>query len=87
MTIEIQDPELEALILDRMQSGAFQSIEDVLLRALKSFAPQPEHGVAPAKTVSGRTGADLVAAFQASPYKEIDLEPARFPMPVRDVSL
>ena len=31
------------------------------------------------------TGADLVAAMQASPYKEIDLEPARDRLPVRDV--
>jgi antitoxin VapB len=32
-----------------------------------------------------RKGADLVAAMQASPYKEIDLEPERGRMPVREV--
>jgi plasmid stability protein len=32
------------------------------------------------------TGADLVAAMQASPYREIDLEPGRTPMPVRGVT-
>lgn len=31
------------------------------------------------------TGANLVAAMQASPYKEIELEPTRGRMPVRDV--
>ncbi len=31
----------------------------------------------------GRKGSDLVAAMQASPYKEISLEPKRERMPVR----
>jgi prevent-host-death family protein len=34
---------------------------------------------------SGRTGADLVAAMRKFPEPDIDLEPERFPMPVRDV--
>jgi len=34
-----------------------------------------------------RTGADLVAAMQASPCKEIDLEPPKITMPTRDVTL
>jgi len=33
------------------------------------------------------TGLALVAAIQASPYREIDLEPERLPMPVREVDL
>ena len=33
------------------------------------------------------TGAALVAAMQASPYRDIDIEPRRAPMPVRDVTL
>ena len=37
------------------------------------------------KTSSPRTGAAIVEAMQASPYKEIDLEPERFVMPVRNV--
>jgi hypothetical protein len=36
MTIEIQQPELEALIRLRMESGRFTSIEDALLEALRS---------------------------------------------------
>jgi hypothetical protein len=31
-----------------------------------------------------RTGADLIAAMQSSPYREIEIEPAHR-MPVRDV--
>lgn len=82
MTLEIQKPELEALIRKRMESGAYQSVEDVLMDALKSAPPAAKSsGDAPA-----RTGADLVAAMQASPYKEISLEPARGPLPVRDVT-
>jgi prevent-host-death family protein len=34
-----------------------------------------------------RTGHELVAAMQASPDRDIDLEPPRAPMPVRDVDL
>jgi hypothetical protein len=82
MTIEIQKPELEALIRQRMESGGFHSVEDVLLQVLKSAPPATElHAEAPIQT-----GADLVAAMQASPYREISLEPARGPHPVRDVT-
>ena len=34
-----------------------------------------------------RTGEALVAALQASPYRDIDIEPERQAMPVRDVDL
>jgi prevent-host-death family protein len=34
-----------------------------------------------------RSGAALVAAMQASPYRNIDIEPRRDRMPVRDVKL
>ena len=33
------------------------------------------------------TGVALVEAMQASPHREVELEPRRMPMPVRDVSL
>jgi len=42
MTIEITRPEIESLIRQRLQSGAFVDAEDVILRALKSFAPEPQ---------------------------------------------
>lgn len=85
MTIEIQQPELVALILDRMQKGAFESVEDVLLQALKtSPLPSQENDLHQGKSCAP-TGADLIAAMQASPYKEISLEPLRDQMPVRDV--
>lgn len=39
MTIEIHRPELEALIRERLTSGTFQDVEDVLMQALKSSPP------------------------------------------------
>ncbi len=41
MTIEIQQPELEALIQRRMESGRFATVEDALLEALLG-SPEPE---------------------------------------------
>jgi hypothetical protein len=85
MNIEIHQPELEALILQRMASGRFQNIEDVLIEALKA-EPSPASASAPQR--SKRTGLDLLEVMQAMPYKdEIDIEPSRPHMPVRDVLL
>jgi len=85
VTIEIHEPELEALIQRRMESGRFRSVEEVLLTALKSSAPHME--IALDATLSPPTGGDLVIAMQSSPYKEISLEPTRPQLPVRDVAL
>jgi len=38
MTIEIKRPEIEALIRQRLHSGAFDSVEDVLFDALEMQA-------------------------------------------------
>lgn len=79
MTIEIRKPELEALIMERLRSGEFENIEDVLMQALQG-SPVPAQK-------ETRTGADLVTAMQASPCKDIDLEPAKITMPTRDIAL
>jgi len=42
MTIEITRPEVESLIHQRLQTGAFVDAEDVIFRALQSLAPEPE---------------------------------------------
>ena len=52
----------------------------------KSFARMDAMGADPLFP-EGRKGADLVAAMQASPYKEICLEPERPRMPVREARL
>ena len=87
MTIEIQRPELEALIRERMKTGAFPSVEDALIEALKSSPPPAKQRVLASNGTSTPTGADLVATMQASPHKEIDLAPPRTRMPVRDARL
>lgn len=76
MTIEITSPDVEALIHQRMRTGAYKSPEDLIRAALRSSEPDT------------RTGADLIAALQACPYPEVDIEPSRVPSPlVRDVAL
>ena len=82
MHIEIHQPELEFLIQQRLASGSFEDVEQVLLHALKSStAPN-----IPAIRMATGTGLDLLAAMQAMPHKdEVDLDPPRPHMPVRDV--
>jgi hypothetical protein len=70
--IEIRQPELEALIMERLQAGAFQNVEEVLYQALKD-APLP-----PKAAPATLTSAEFLAAFRRSPFKEIDLEPESF---------
>jgi hypothetical protein len=87
MTIEIRRPELEELIQAWMRDGSFDTVEDVLLQALRT-APLPGEGASRKLASTDQlTGTAIVEAFQASPFKEIDLEPTRFQMPVRDVVL
>jgi hypothetical protein len=45
MSVEIHQPEIEALIEQRMASGAFNDVEEVLIHALKS-APLPDKSAA-----------------------------------------
>ena len=81
MTIEIHRPELEALIMQRMRNGGFHNVEDARMQALET-APETEP-----VTAKKLTGADLIAAIQRSPYRELEIEPERCRMPVRDVAL
>jgi len=85
MTIEIHRPELEALIVERMKRGGFQNVEDALLQALKTLPPVEE---TTGTSRDQRTGADLIAALQASPCRELEIEPPRVRLTtVRDVVL
>ena len=80
--IEIQNPELEALIQERMQSGQFEDIEDVLMQAL-SFGSGTVTDPLP-KSGSPAMGSLLVEAMQTSPYKDIPLEAPGVRSTVRD---
>jgi hypothetical protein len=50
MTIEIRKPELKALIRQRMESGKFQDIDDLLIQALNSGSWNAETRLSPAET-------------------------------------
>lgn len=86
LTVQVQKPELEALILEPMEKDAFKRVGDLLLQALKASPLPPRQDCRPQKKLSTPTGADLAAAMQASPFKELCLEPSRDRMPVRDVA-
>jgi prevent-host-death family protein len=69
-----------------------------LVRRVRSEGPQhvTVHGRDEVVVIAGeefrrlrgvQTGAALVEAMQASPYREIDIEPTRARMPVRGVGL
>jgi len=68
-----------------MKSGGFHNVEDVLLQALKTAPPAGEPS---GTTRDKRTGSDLIAALQASPHRELEIEPPRVRLTtVRDVVL
>ena len=78
MTIQITKPEVEEMINQRLQSGAFKDAEDVILQALQSSSPTaPLPSVAPAK--------DIVELF--APLRGLNLDFGRNPSTGRPVDL
>jgi Arc/MetJ-type ribon-helix-helix transcriptional regulator len=90
MNLEIHKPELLQRVQAHIQTGQFHDVDEVLEKALdaleeKVIAPPRERT---AKSHDRRTGADLIAALQSSPYRELDIEPPRVRLTtVRDVEL
>jgi prevent-host-death family protein len=88
---------------DRLHPGHWRLQEakarfSELVRRVRSDGPQhvTVHGRDEVVVISGEefrrlkgdlTGTALIAAMQASPHREIDIEPERWPMPVREVDL
>ena len=68
MTIEITKPELEALILQRMQSGAFRNVEEVILEALKASEPRAE------RFGRGPQARNLAELFANSPFAGLNMD-------------
>ena len=83
MTIEIHRPELEALIRERMKTGAFHNVEDVLMQALTSS--QPPSAGNNGQRAKGRKS--LAQLFAESPFKGLDIDFERDPDHGRDVEL
>jgi hypothetical protein len=77
MTIQITMPEIEALITQRLQSGAFKDAEDVILQALRSSAPPAPDSDAPAK--------DIEELF--APLRGLNLDFSRNPSIGRPIEL
>jgi hypothetical protein len=83
MNLEIHKPELAQRVQAQIQSGHFQDADDLLEKALDALDEQSS-----AASLETATGAVLLAALQASPYREVDLTPPRVPLTnVRDVAL
>jgi len=79
MNIQITKPELEALINQRLQSGAFKDAEDVILRALQSPPPLPPG--------AGHSGRSLREVFEAVRGLADDVDFSRNPSTGRPVDL
>ena len=76
MTIQITKPEVEALINQRLQSGAYKNAEDVILQALQS-CPPPATEKNPVK--------DIEELF--APLRGLNIEFSRNPSTGRPVDL
>jgi Arc/MetJ-type ribon-helix-helix transcriptional regulator len=84
MQIEIHTPELEQRVRRQIQSGHYHDADELLTKALDAL----DEKAAPISS-DERTGADLIAALQSSPYRELDIEPPRYreAISVRDIVL
>ena len=76
MIIRLCDEQATALEVKAAAQGL--SVEQWIQKLAESDNKPPREN---------RTGADLIAALQASPYRDIDIEPERYRLPVRDFSL
>ncbi len=81
MTIEIHSAETEALIEQRMATGTFHDVEDVLLDALKS-APSPQKSTQ--QPAQSKTLVEVCAMVRGL-IDDIDI--TRDPSPGRSVDL
>ena len=83
MNLEIHKPELVQRVKAQIQSGHFHDTDDLIEKALDALDVQAAAAEPPTAT-----GAVVLAALQASPYRDIDLTPPRVRLTnVRDVPL
>ncbi len=86
MVIEIQSPDVESLIRERMKSGAFRDAEDVVRQALwqTKEIPSPMLTLQPPQASPRKSLAQL---FAESPFKGLDIDFEREQDSGRDVIL
>jgi hypothetical protein len=77
MSHHISQRNEERLTEEAQREGV--SVDVLIERLMDERAPDP--------STAGLTGAVILAALQGSPYRDVDLTPERYPLPVRDVSL
>jgi len=83
MNLEIHKPELVKRVNAQIQSGHFHNTDELIEKALDALDEQ-----ASAAVPETATGAVVLAALQASPYRDIDLTPPRVRLTnARDVEL
>jgi Arc/MetJ-type ribon-helix-helix transcriptional regulator len=83
MNLEIHKPDLARRVQAQIQSGHFHDTDELIEKALDALDGQVN-----AATPATATGAVVLAALQASPYRDIDLTPPRVRLTnVRDVVL
>jgi prevent-host-death family protein len=98
ITIPPETPGLPPSALGRWRLQDAKARFSELVRRVQSEGPQHVtlHGREAVVVVDAeqfrrmtgqRSGALLIDALQASPYRDLDIEPQRAPMPVRDVQL
>jgi putative addiction module CopG family antidote len=75
-------PEQEAFIVQRIRAGRFTSADEALQEAVCLLEEQESRD----EPANGAMGSALVAAMQASPFKDVDIEPSRPHLPVRKVT-
>ena len=80
MTIEIHQPELEALIRQRMASGHFQSVEDLLWQSLERSSGGQAHPL-PQESL------EEMFARARGLFQDEELDFRRDPSPGRSVEL
>ena len=81
MTIQITKPEVEALIKQRLQSGAFKDAEDVIMQALQSSQPKPQT----TQQLEGPPAKNIEELF--APLRGLNIEFSRNPSTGRPVDL
>ncbi len=81
MTIEIKEPELEKLIQQQLESGAFQNIEEILWQGLKASEAQMQ------QFASASKAKNLVELFAHSPFAGLDIDFERDRYTGREIDL
>jgi hypothetical protein len=84
ITLPLQ-PQEEAKLKALAQSKGLSAealVREAVDGILAGASEIPDHSL-----TEPQTGVSLVDALQASPYKDVDLEAVRFPLPVRNIVL